>query len=71
MDFALSKRNEACLVESAVRQAWWAGQGVDRDLVIGVNPSGDVFEAHAWLEGDRPPAEAGFTEITRRPAPRT
>lgn len=56
-----------CLSRSAVRQAWLAGQGDPRDLIIGVTAPSTGFRAHAWLDGDRD--GAGFTELSRSPIP--
>ncbi len=56
-----------CLSRSAVRQAWLAAQGDPRDLVVGVTAPSTAFRAHAWLDGD--PDGAGFTELSRSPAP--
>lgn len=33
-----------------MRQQWLVGQGVRRDVVIGVTAPSDGFRAHAWLE---------------------
>ena len=60
-------RQPSCLVSAAVRQAWLAGQGQQRDLVVGVR-GGCEFVAHAWLEGDPPSTHEGFHEIFRRAA---
>ena len=58
-----------CLTRSAVRQAWYAGQGRPVDLVVGVTPPSVAFRAHAWLEIDDPAAWADYCELARR-APR-
>lgn len=63
----LRRRNDTCLVQSIVIQAWDAAHGRPRDLVVGVTSPSRGFEAHAWLEGDSPPEEA-FQELLRRPA---
>lgn len=63
----LASRN--CLVRAAVRQAWEAGQGRRRDIVIGVTAPGRGFRAHAWLDGDPPSESRGYRELARKPAP--
>lgn len=59
-----------CLVQAAVRQAWYAGQGVSVDLVVGVTPPSDGFRAHAWLAIDPPDTFEGYEELLRRPSRR-
>lgn len=63
----LSSGRARCLSRSAVRQAWLAAQGDLRDLVVSVTAPSTGFRAHAWLDGD--PDGAGFTELSRSPAP--
>ena len=53
-----------CLERALVRQRWLAGQGVARDLVIGV-AAGPPFSAHAWLDGDAAASSDGFQELGR------
>jgi hypothetical protein len=55
-----------CLTRSIMRQHWFAAHGDDRDLLIGIDRSGPVFRAHAWIEGDPPSHAAGYAEILRR-----
>jgi hypothetical protein len=57
-----------CLVRAAVRQAWYASQGREYDLIIGVVPPAKGFKAHAWLELDE--GNEPFMELLRRPAPK-
>jgi len=64
----LWRRGDSCLVRATVRQAWYAGQGLPRDLVIGVTAPGAGFRAHAWLDGDSPCHDEGYRELLRRPA---
>jgi hypothetical protein len=64
----LRRRNDTCLVRSMVVQAWDAAHGRRRDLIVGVTAPNENFEAHAWLDGDTPPEEAGLKELLRRPA---
>lgn len=52
---ALRRLHESCLVNAIVLQAWEAGHGRRRDLVVGITGP-DGFSAHAWLEGDPVPA---------------
>lgn len=63
----LARLRASCLVRSAVLQAWDAGHGRPRALVIGVRSAGDGVAAHAWLEGERQPRP--FFELVRHPAP--
>jgi hypothetical protein len=55
-----------CLRRSLLRQAWFAAEGDQRDIVIGVRRS-PKFGAHAWLEGDVVPPEEAFEELLRLP----
>ena len=64
---ALRVTTRNCLRRSLVRQAWLAGAGEQRDLVIGVRRSPE-FGAHAWLEGDVIPPEEAFEELLRLPS---
>ena len=64
----LRLRGATCLESATVRQTWLAAAGDRRDIVIGVTAPAAGFRAHAWLDGE--PAHGGFTELTRRPAPR-
>jgi hypothetical protein len=57
-----------CLVRAAVRQAWYAGQGREVDIVIGVTSPSEGFRAHAWLAIDPPQTYEGYEELARRPA---
>ena len=66
---ALRLTRRTCLVRSLVLQEWEVAHGSHRDLVIGVTPPSEGFEAHAWLDGDPLPAGRQFTPLLRR-APR-
>jgi hypothetical protein len=68
VEVALQIGSQNCLVRSAVRQAWYAAQGHDVDLVIGVTSPRGGFKAHAWLATDPPDEGAGYAEITRHSA---
>lgn len=48
----LDRNGASCLERSLVRQLFYAAQGQERDLVIGVSPPDEHFHAHAWLAGD-------------------
>jgi hypothetical protein len=63
---ALRRRGHSCLMRSIVMQAWLAAHGDRRDLIVGVKPPGQDFEAHAWLEGESP-HEDDYRELLRRP----
>jgi hypothetical protein len=62
---ALRLSKQACLVRATVYQAWYGGQGLQRDIVIGVTAPSAGFHAHAWLEGDPPCHGDGFEELLR------
>ncbi len=55
-----------CLVRSLVVQRWHAGNGVRRDLFVGVTAPSRGFEAHAWLEDEEQPDTKTFTTLLRR-----
>ncbi len=63
----LWRRSPTCLVQAVVLQAWYAGQGDRRDLIVGVTSPADGFRAHAWIDGDERDRGEGFTELFRRP----
>lgn len=65
----LARSRSRCLTSALVRQAWWAGQGRGRDVVIGVWKTPQRVEAHAWLEGDREDGRNGWPVVWRHPAP--
>jgi hypothetical protein len=65
----LRRRRASCLERSLVLQTWLASRGERRDLVIGVTPPDDQFQAHAWLEGEEQCHEEEFHHLIRRPAP--
>ncbi len=67
----LRARSDTCLVRSLVLQGWDASHGRRRDLVIGVTAPGEGFQAHAWLDGEPASVSGGYTEVSRRPPPRT
>jgi hypothetical protein len=56
--------NATCLERSLVLQRWYAAQGIERDVVIGVTSPAD-FSAHAWLDGDPTEPAAEFRELHR------
>jgi len=70
VQLALRLSSRSCLVQSAVRQAWYAAFGREVDLVIGVTHPSAGFKAHAWLETDPPSSRDGYLELARRPASR-
>lgn len=65
---ALRRLRATCLESATVLQAWDAAHDADRDLIIGVTSPRSGFRAHAWLEGDPPCHDEGFSELLRRPA---
>jgi Transglutaminase-like superfamily len=66
---AVMRRIEpTCLERALVLQAWGVAQGEKRDVVIGVNGTGDQFAAHAWLEGEPDGERGAYRELMRVPA---
>ena len=51
-----------CLQRALVARCWLQSRGIERDVVIGVTGA-TQFRAHAWVDGETPPAE--FQELTR------
>jgi hypothetical protein len=68
VEAVLRRQQHTCLMRAVVLQAWYAGQGEQRAVVIGVTPPSRGFTAHAWIDGEPPCHDAGFTELTRWPA---
>lgn len=66
VDGVLRWTHSTCLERELVRQTWFAGQGISRELVIGVTAPAAGFHAHAWLDGDRPAGAPPMTEILHR-----
>jgi hypothetical protein len=65
----LRRAGATCLEAALVRQRWLRGQGVQRDVVIGVTAPSDGFRAHAWLaDPNEPAAHQPWHELTRLPA---
>ena len=65
----LRRRPHTCLERAIVLQAWESAHGNARDVVIGVDPRGPEFTAHAWLAGELDGDDARFWELMRLPAP--
>lgn len=65
----LRRRPHTCLERALVLQAWESAQGNVREVVIGVDPRGTEFTAHAWLVGESDGENARFWELMRLPAP--
>lgn len=66
---ALLRRSDGtCLERALVLQAWAAAQGEARDVVIGVDRTGDRFAAHAWLDGEADGERGPYRELMRVPA---
>lgn len=62
----LRLQRASCVPSAAIRQAWYAAHGDQRDIVLGVTAPGAGFRAHAWLEGDPRCHEVEFHELLRR-----
>jgi hypothetical protein len=63
---ALAAQRPSCLERAIVLQRWLAGQGIQRDVVVGTE--GHVtadFTAHAWLDGEPQPPERHYVELLR------
>ena len=65
----LRRRPHTCLERALVLQAWESAHGNVRDVVIGVDPRGAEFAAHAWLAGELDGEDPRFWELMRLPAP--
>jgi transglutaminase superfamily protein len=65
VDAVLRRRSASCLERSLVLQRWHAAHGRQLDVVIGVKAPVSDFLAHAWLEGEPPPADMTFGELVR------
>ncbi len=61
----LRRRKATCLERSLLLQRWYAAQGIERDVIIGVTAPSDGFAAHAWLDGEPAHAEQAFEELHR------
>lgn len=59
----LRRERATCLEESLVLQKWLAAAGSPIDVVIGVSPTADLLDAHAWLDGD--PSGDEYEELMR------
>jgi hypothetical protein len=62
----LARQRPSCLERALVLQRWLAGQGIERDVIVGTEGSaaGD-FAAHAWLDGEQQLPERRYVEILR------
>jgi Transglutaminase-like superfamily len=63
------RASSTCLERALVRQRWLAAQGAPRDVVIAVQAPNELFQAHAWVDGDPDEREPAFHELLRLPAP--
>jgi len=68
VEAVLRRTHPTCLEAALVRQRWLRGQGVLRDVVIGVTAPSDGFRAHAWLDDPSVSAHDPWHELTRLPA---
>jgi hypothetical protein len=66
----LRDRQDRCLSNALIAQAWRADHGDPVDVVIGVAAPAAGFSAHAWLADAAQAASAGHEPIHRIP-PRT
>lgn len=62
---SLRRMGETCLVKALVMQRWKAAFGEKADLIVGVTAPKLGFKAHAWLEGEPPCHDEGFSELVR------
>jgi Transglutaminase-like superfamily len=65
IEAVLRRCHHTCLEGALVRQRWLAGQGLRREIAIGVTSPSEGFSAHAWLVGEEDPTAQGFRELTR------
>lgn len=68
VEAVLRRARPTCLEAALVRQRWLKGQGMLRDVVIGVTAPSDGFKAHAWLDDPSVSAHEPWHELTRLPA---
>lgn len=61
----LRRRDDRCLSNALIAQAWRADHGDDVDVVLGVTSPGAAFTAHAWLADGGEHAAAGHEPIGR------
>ncbi len=61
----LRDREDKCLSNALIAQAWRADHGDPVDVVIGVTAPSSGFTAHAWLADAPAAASAGHQEIHR------
>lgn len=54
-----------CLEQAFVLQRWLAAGGDARDVVIGVTAPGELFGAHAWVDGEADPYRDSVHELMR------
>jgi Transglutaminase-like superfamily len=67
----LRRKRHTCLERALVLQRWYADHDDARDVVIAGRGTADVFEAHAWVEGDPDPLVGQFREMLRLTAPKS
>jgi hypothetical protein len=63
----LRDREDKCLSNALIAQAWRSDHGDPVDVVIGVTAPSSGFSAHAWLADAPDAAAAGHQEIHRIP----
>jgi hypothetical protein len=63
----LREREDKCLSNALIAQAWRADHGDYVDVVIGVTAPASGFTAHAWLADAAEAAAAGHAPIHRIP----
>jgi hypothetical protein len=61
----LRRRQDECLSNSLIAQAWRADHGDLVDVLIGVSAPAAGFTAHAWLEDAADAASVGLEPIHR------
>ena len=65
--FATTVGRATCLERSLILQRWFMDHGQPYEILVGVNPGGGEFTAHAWLDGYDGPQDE-YTVLTRKPA---
>jgi len=61
----LKRWPSTCLEQAFVLQRWLAAGGDARDVVIGVTAPGEMFGAHAWVDGEADPYRDSVHELMR------
>src|ERR1017187_629909 len=58
VEAALRRRRATCLERSLIVQRWLIAHDAPHEVLIGVSGGADRIEAHAWIDGYDPEAQA-------------